>query len=80
MSTEITYGPGAVGAAEHDVNRVRTGKVHATASGSTPVARRNRSRYRTRCGRVIARGLPVRVVDVHSIDVCRHCFPRTFGP
>lgn len=64
-----------IGVAEHDATRTIVGKVHRVRSGRPPGATRNRSRYRTACGRVVQYGLPVEITeDTTRGDVCGRCF------
>lgn len=64
---------GSVAVAEHNRNGAVVGTVHRKQRG-VATASRNRSTYRTRCGTVVYRGLPVTGAVV--APVCRRCFPE----
>jgi hypothetical protein len=60
------------GVAEFNEKRERVGRVHRPQQ--EPTAKRNRSQYRTSCGRIVRYGLPVLVAPASAI--CLHCYPN----
>lgn len=64
----------ATAVAEHLPDGARHGKVHRTATGRPAAPKgRNRRRYRIACGRIVAKGFPVRLAPPDSL--CGHCWP-----